>query len=224
MDQVSFKKLREKLLSEFLVSRGYKLNKGVYQIQKEKNQLWFIASTNPGVPGHYSFDIGIHLDFVPPFRFTQWPGSQPAEKLCIEGCFLNDRVHTSNGNHVFNFEDGEEETTILLSEVISWAKELLQKASNIIGDGRPLLEIFTPDVIRNDLDNLPYQTKAWEVFEGLHPNTAALALLLCYISKYYDKDMLFKEYLKTLNEAKPFLVNNWEWFQKDINEVRTNAA
>ena len=224
MNARAFGVLRRRFIPGLLEPQGFELENREFVARKNHEQLWFLRSIYPGVKDHYAIEVGVHFAFVAPFRFTQWPGANPATAHGVDGSFLNSRVQDKAGNHIFSHEAEKLETEQQLGVAVSTACELLKAAGETIEEGSRLLELIPPETLRADLDKLPYQTHIWRVFPGWQPNAAAIGLMLCHICRYLGKQARFREYLEAMSDAKSFLVPNWKWFEDDVRAVSAGAA
>lgn len=185
-------------------------SKNNYVREIDNGQVHCIGFSIFGRDSQFSLEYGIHYAFAPSFEVyssrTKVVHPEPATCALFGGLSID-------GSRTYAYGDNLESSKEKLKSAVSECLTRLSKFNEKWGDGKTMLKILTPEVMREDAINFLKILDANDVHEqqrlsdalfsrcelpGLDSLVGPLSLLLAFIAREHSDIDSVKEYLEIL--------------------------
>lgn len=201
--------IRKRVMKSRLEPLGFELVKSQW-VSSRNAQLLFVSFEPEKYGNGFDVQVGLHLDYLPPFAFQAWPGAAVPSGMRREVCAFQRLVRTRQGQQYYEYGETEAEAEEMLSDIADRIVMVFDTIGKTVGDGKPLLESIRPDLLANDLQTfktifsansvaeqaiISDSMRIRQLFPDWFPHITPMAILMAYIARHFSEDALAKQYL-----------------------------
>src|SRR5262245_46289717 len=143
-------RIRRRVVGGYLRELGYELSNKEY-VAKVGPHLRYISFCQANYRLGFDVSIALRFDFLPSFSFAVWPGAPVPIEMCSALCAFQRLVRTRDGRQYYEYGKTEAAAEEMLHDIAVRAAAGLDEIGSICGDGRNLLGLISPQILRDDL-------------------------------------------------------------------------
>ncbi len=196
---------------------GFELVKSEY-VRKRDAQLMFVTFSAEKYGHGFDVNVALHFDYLPPFTFQSWPGAPIPTDMGSELCAFQRLIRGAKGNQYYEYGKTEADAEKMVSKIADRIELALDAIGETVGDGRPLLNVITPDVLVRDFqtftemfsaesieeqDRISDSMQIRQLFPDWNPHVVPTAILMAYIARHFSQDALAARYVDVAHASRP---------------------
>lgn len=206
IDGATFGRVRRHVMKD--VASEFDAEGNVYRRQTASGQLHCVEFGTRKWGGAFCVDIGVHFSCVPSFE-----SFSPMRKLRHpqpESCWLHRRWRDEENAQFIDYGETREGAEKIVRLILRDTLCLLDEIETNWGEGRRLLDMLTPTILRADAEVFQHLMKCPDLekrdqisdsmtirkrLPGWFPHVSQTCILLAYLSAEFERPGLIPEYL-----------------------------